>query len=178
MNASPHRRQLAQQGFTLIEVLVAISLMALVSVMAWRGLRQVADARERIDSQSADTDQVMRAIGQLSRDVELAYTGPAFDPPTTEEITLTNGIRLNTRQLGQPVLEIVRPDPDGAGLWQRVQWRVDGQGLWRATGMAAARMPLPQADQRVLLLPGITSLSLRAWVPGAGWVPTDRKSVV
>ncbi|MFP3740643.1 type II secretion system protein J, partial [Burkholderia sp. SIMBA_019] len=28
----------AQAGFTLIEVLVALALMALVSLMAWRGL--------------------------------------------------------------------------------------------------------------------------------------------
>ena len=32
----PHAR--AQAGFTLIEVLVALALMALVSLMAWRGL--------------------------------------------------------------------------------------------------------------------------------------------
>lgn len=167
----PLRRQ---QGFTLIEVLVAISLMALVSVIAWRGLQHVADARSRIQSQSADTDQVIRALGQLARDLELAYTGPAFDPPASDAVALTTGIRLSARQLGRPVLDIVRPDPDGAGLWQRVQWRVDAQGLWRAAGSPAARMPLPLPDRGALLLPGVTAMSLRAWLPNAGWTPAIR----
>ena len=34
----PVRARAAQAGFTLIEVLVALALMALVSLMAWRGL--------------------------------------------------------------------------------------------------------------------------------------------
>ncbi len=163
-----------QQGFTLIEVLVAISLMALVSVIAWRGLQHIADARGRIQSQSADTDQVIRALGQLARDLELAYTGPAFDPPAGDAVALTTGIRLSARQLGRPVLDIVRPDPDGAGLWQRVRWRVDDQGLWRATGPAAARMPLPLPDRGALLLPGVTAMNLRAWLPNAGWTLATR----
>ncbi|KCB31196.1 prepilin-type cleavage/methylation N-terminal domain protein, partial [Bordetella hinzii CA90 BAL1384] len=90
----PLRRQ---QGFTLIEVLVAISLMALVSVIAWRGLQHVADAHSRIQSQSADTDQVIRALGQLARDLELAYTGPAFEAggtPVVVPCPADNGFKL------------------------------------------------------------------------------------
>ncbi|OZI71890.1 prepilin-type N-terminal cleavage/methylation domain-containing protein [Bordetella genomosp. 12] len=161
-----------QQGFTLIEVLVAIALMALVSVIAWRGLQHIAQARAGIAAQAADTDQVIRALGQLARDVELAYAGPAFETAASDAVTLTPGIRLSARQLSRPVLDLVRPDPEGAGLWHRVQWRVDARGLWRATGAAAPRMPLPLPDQAVLILPGATALTLRAWLTNTGWVAT------
>lgn len=171
---APTSRRARQQGFTLIEVLVAVSLMALVSLIAWRGLQRVADTRDLIQQQAADTDQVIRALGQLARDVEVSYTGPAFEAASTDAIVLNAGLRLNARRLGKPVLDIVRPDPDGAGLWQRVQWRVDKQGLWRAIGPAAAVMPLPDPVDAVLLLPDVTALTVRAWLPNAGWTNTDR----
>ena len=41
-----------QQGFTLIEVMVAIMLMALVSLIAWRGLDSIGDGSERLQRAS------------------------------------------------------------------------------------------------------------------------------
>jgi general secretion pathway protein J len=70
----------SQAGFTLIEVLVALALMALVSLMAWRGLASVSGARERIEEQAEDIDAIVRTLGQMARDVELSYTGPGFEP--------------------------------------------------------------------------------------------------
>ncbi len=48
-----------QQGFTLIEVMVAILLMAVVSLIAWKGLDSVTRA-----------DSLLRALNQMQRDVE------------------------------------------------------------------------------------------------------------
>ncbi len=159
-----------QAGFTLIEVLVALALMALVSLMAWRGLASVSGARERIESQADDIDAIVRTLGQMARDIELSYSGPSFDPTGLDAQAYTSGLRLLRRAGGGPVFEILRPDPDGNGQWQRVHWQVRKDGLWRASGPSAARSPLPAAGDGILLLPGTRTLALRAWVPGTGWV--------
>ncbi|MBF2984526.1 prepilin-type N-terminal cleavage/methylation domain-containing protein, partial [Pseudomonas aeruginosa] len=44
--ATTRRRQ---AGFTLIEVMVAIMLMAIVSLMAWRGLDSIARASAHLE---------------------------------------------------------------------------------------------------------------------------------
>lgn len=163
----------SQAGFTLIEVLVALALMALVSLMAWRGLASVSGARDLIAAQAEDTDAIVRTLGQMARDVELSYTGPAFDSPGLDAVAFTTGLRLLPRAAGGQTLEILRPDPDGNGLWQRVHWQVRADGLWRASGPSAPRSPLPAANASVLLLPGVRTLALRAWVPGVGWVDAN-----
>lgn len=163
----------SQAGFTLIEVLVALALMALVSLMAWRGLASVSGARDLIAAQAEDTDAIVRTLGQMARDVELSYTGPAFDSPGLDAVAFTTGLRLLPRAAGGQTLEILRPDPDGNGVWQRVHWQVRADGLWRASGPSAPRSPLPAANAGVLLLPGVRILALRAWVPGVGWVDAN-----
>lgn len=162
-------RRARQAGFTLIEVLVALALMALVSLMAWRGLASVSSARDRIEQQAEDTDAIVRTLGQMARDVELSYSGPGFDAPGKDAVALSSGLRLLRQSRGGQTLELLRPDPDGNGLWQRVQWQVRPDGLWRASGPPAPRSPLPAAVNGALLLPGVHTLSLRAWVPGVGW---------
>lgn len=166
-------RPRAQAGFTLIEVLVALALMALVSLMAWRGLAGVSGARDRIEAQAEDTDAIVRTLGQMARDVELSYSGPPFDSAGQDALALTSGLRLLRRAAGGQTLEVLRPDPDGNGLWQRVQWQIRPDGLWRAGGPSAPRSPLPSVDSGVLLLPDVRKLTLRAWVPGVGWANTD-----
>lgn len=60
-----------QRGFTLIEVLVAITLMALVSIIAWRGLENVSSQQRRLTEDAEENDTVIRMLGQFERDVAL-----------------------------------------------------------------------------------------------------------
>lgn len=60
-----------QAGFTLIEVLVAITLMALVSIIAWRGLENVSSQQRRLMADADENDTVIRMLGQFERDVAL-----------------------------------------------------------------------------------------------------------
>jgi general secretion pathway protein J len=142
----------AQAGFTLIEVLVALALMALVSLMAWRGLDSVSSARDWIARQADDTDAVVRTLGQMGRDVEMAYNGPSFAAPGVDAQVFTSGVRLLRGAAGAQTLEILRPAPDDDGRWQRVQWSVRKDGLWRASGLPAEQGPLPPVNDGVLLL--------------------------
>ena len=133
---------------TLIEVLVALALMALVSLISWRGLASVSSARDWIESQAEDTDAIVRSLGQLGRDVELSYDGPVFDPVGGDAVALSAGVRLLRPPSGGAVLEILRPHPDSPGLWQRVHWRVRPDGLWRASGARVRARPAAAGRRR------------------------------
>ena len=120
--------------------------MALVSLISWRGLASVSSARDWIESQAEDTDAIVRSLGQLGRDVELSYDGPVFDPVGGDTVALSAGVRLLRPPSGGAVLEILRPHPDSRPV-QRVLARAP-DGLWRASGAASARGPLPPDRRR------------------------------
>ncbi|EQB8447399.1 TPA: prepilin-type N-terminal cleavage/methylation domain-containing protein, partial [Pseudomonas aeruginosa] len=58
-------------GFTLIEVMVAIMLMAIVSLMAWRGLDSIARASAHLEDSTEQGAALLRALNQLERDIAL-----------------------------------------------------------------------------------------------------------
>ncbi|WP_265463411.1 PulJ/GspJ family protein, partial [Aeromonas salmonicida] len=60
-----------QSGFTLIEVLVAVMLMAIVSLIAWRGLDSVTRADTHLKASTEQTEELLRSLNQLERDVAL-----------------------------------------------------------------------------------------------------------
>lgn len=66
--ATTRRRQ---AGFTLIEVMVAIMLMAIVSLMAWRGLDSIARASAHLEDSTEQGAALLRALNQLERDIAL-----------------------------------------------------------------------------------------------------------
>ena len=66
--ATTRRRQ---TGFTLIEVMVAIMLMAIVSLMAWRGLDSIARASAHLEDSTEQGAALLRALNQLERDIAL-----------------------------------------------------------------------------------------------------------
>jgi general secretion pathway protein J len=165
----PQRQLKRQAGFTLIEVMIAIALMAVLSVMAWRGLDSVTRANSRLEERTEDIARLMRALDQLERDVALRTTTEL--PPTGTVGLLPPALQVRTQTDMPFFLEIVRAAPAAPGYWQRVQWWQRGGVLYRATGPAAAAFPLPAPDAaaRVEVLDAVTVFRLRAWEPGQGW---------
>ena len=162
----------AQRGFTLIEVLVALALMALVSLISWRGLASVSSARDWIESQAEDTDAIVRSLGQLGRDVELSTMARCSIPSAATRSRCRSACLLRP-PAAAPCWRFcarIRTAP----AWQRVHWRVRPDGLWRASGAASARGPLPPVGDGALLLPGASSMTLRVWIPGTGWAEAAR----
>jgi general secretion pathway protein J len=58
------------RGFTLVELLVAISILAIVAVLGWRGLDGIVRARVALTAQMETTRGMQLAFAQLQSDCE------------------------------------------------------------------------------------------------------------
>jgi general secretion pathway protein J len=59
-----------RRGFTLVELLVAISILAMVAVLGWRGLDGIVRARVALTEQMETTRGMQLAFAQLQSDCE------------------------------------------------------------------------------------------------------------
>lgn len=132
------------QGFTLIEVLVAISVMALMSLMAWRGLDGMVRTQSSLQTRSDDIRALQAGLAQWQTDLDQL----AELPGTPSWSWDGNVLRLTRRTAAAPpeagaapsvrvVAWTWRNDPGrpGGGDWQRWQsppitQREDWQSAW------------------------------------------------
>ncbi len=165
-----------QRGFTLIEMLIAITLMAIVSLLSWRGLEAVARANERAIEDGEANQAILRTLGQLGRDLRERAPDAAFpaEPVAAGVVVpprlLPGSLAVDASAGGAPVLNIVRAAPAQDGTWQQIDWRLDGNMLRRVAGVPTDVLPLAEPVQAVDVLDRVNQLRFRAWVPGRGWV--------
>ncbi|ETK18877.1 MULTISPECIES: type II secretion system protein GspJ [Pseudomonas] len=163
----------SQQGFTLIEVMVAIMLMAVVSLIAWRGLDSVTRADQHLQASSEQTEVLLRALNQMQRDislrasVELVATDMAQDQtPKTEGLAAVTVRSSDSKGFR---LDVIRSAPMAGDGLQRVRWWLKGDSLYRAAAPARDRYPLPAAKDGVVVLTGVSDLQVRVWDADKGW---------
>ncbi|MFA7944242.1 type II secretion system protein GspJ [Pseudomonas brenneri] len=161
-----------QQGFTLIEVMVAIMLMAVVSLIAWRGLDSVTRADAHLQASTEQTQALLRALNQLQLDVslragvELAPPPTADQPPAADALPAVTVRSSDSKGFG---LELIRSAPTPGDGLQRVRWWLKGDTLYRAAAPARDRYPLPAPKEAVAVLSQVSDLQVRVWDNDKGW---------
>ncbi|MGK9418658.1 type II secretion system protein GspJ [Pseudomonas cedrina] len=158
----------SQQGFTLIEVMVAIMLMALVSLIAWRGLDSVTRADQHLQASTEQTEVLLRALNQMQRDISLRasveLTAP--DAPSDEGLAAVTVRSSDSKGFR---LDVIRSAPVAGDGLQRVRWWLKGDSLYRAAAPARDRYPLPAAKDGVVVLTGVSDVQVRVWEADKGW---------
>jgi general secretion pathway protein J len=162
------------RGFTLVEMLVAITLLAILGVMSWRGLDYVATQRERIDRETDELAGVLRVLSQLERDVAQRVPDFMLPPPAAPDM-LPAAIAVLPAAGDAIALEILRiaPGAGGGARVQRVVYRIADSSLTRSASPAGAGWPVAPPGDPVTLLPGARRLVVRA-LAGGFWSDLGR----
>ncbi|MCX7274203.1 MAG: prepilin-type N-terminal cleavage/methylation domain-containing protein [Burkholderiales bacterium] len=161
----------ASRGFTLLEVLIALSLMAVLAVLGWRGLDSVLVTRERLTRSSADLAALSVCFTQLEEDLRRAWPVRLLGLPVP-------AVGFSVPQADEPAapLQLLREPPAGGvpGTVQRVSYRLRAGTLARGFAPWAAPAPDGTASQQGLiwqpLVTDVASLRMRGFVAGTGWV--------
>lgn len=156
------------RGFTLLELIIAISIFALVSAMAYGGLNAVLrsanatrEAEAKLEALQLAMAVLMQDFTQLTnRSVRDAYgdTRPALIGPDPQ----TGGFQFTRR--GWP-----NPAEQPRGTLQRVIYRVEDGVLIRGYWLALDAAPNAEPVQ-MPLLEGVSSITLRYLGEESTWV--------
>jgi len=163
-------RAQAAAGFTLLELLIAIALFALLGLGTYRMLEAVLRSDEAVRAQEQQLRELSRALWAFERDLQQVIGRPIRDGFGDERNAFIGQLGGDD---GAPALELTRAgwrNPTGlrrANL-QRVRWRLAGQNLERVYWVVLDRdVDSEPRVQRVL--ENVQGLQLRYLDEDAVW---------
>ncbi|TXD54742.1 prepilin-type N-terminal cleavage/methylation domain-containing protein [Ralstonia sp. TCR112] len=157
------------RGFTLLELLVAITLLAILAVIAWRGLDSMTRTHEALAQRDERVEALKTAYAQFDADcTQLADPNTLSRSPVEVDANRVLMVR-DRRDDGQPP------------AWQVVLYRIVDGRLERLqtqpiTNRGDLRNAMDNLRQggvgaaRYLLAANVDSISARAWIEPGGWM--------
>jgi len=147
-----------ERGFTLMEMLIAVTITAVIGLGVWQVLNGVINARDRVDEVADEFAALQRTMLLFERDMNQMINRPARDVFGDVQPALTSRSEpfnlLLTRQGWRNPLGLRRSD------LQRVAWEYDGSALVRSYWPA---LDQGQEDNRrqAVVLDGLKTFKLR-----------------
>lgn len=173
----PGAQNASDRGLSLIELVVAMAIFALVAVMGTQALTGMLRMRETLTLRAEQSATLAQGISLLRADLSamvpmLFYPPGRAAPRSALRFSGRSGARVLALSRGgaQSPQEITGADPAaGLGL-QRVEWQLlDGRlsrQIWPALMPARADAISPAMP----VLQGVRDLRLRSYWSGVGWV--------
>ena len=178
---APHKT--SQQGFTLIELMIALVIFAMLALAGWQIMDSLTKSRERGYQHQKSLSQLDYAYLQLSQDLAQTsnyvavpiLSATANDTASTNTAAMTPTFVLNASQMS--FIRFAAPDPryQSSPMLAKIQYSVAGETL--------TKQRFYQLDDNnenpatSVLLTGIKDASWRALTPDAVSVFPDEATL-
>jgi prepilin-type N-terminal cleavage/methylation domain-containing protein len=189
--------RLRLSGFTLVELLVALALLAITSALAFRGITSVGEHRNRVEGQRLRSVQIEQTFAQLQADMDhlMTMTGATAGTGIAPLQQRVDGLILLRRPralvadtvtqatANDATIDAVRYQATSSGLVRTLLGRgrdpIDMQGrVLNATVISDSTGKATEGLSQVTLLPEARGLALLVWsqpvaatlTPGGTWV--------
>jgi general secretion pathway protein J len=160
-------------GFTLVELLVALAIFAILAAFAYRSLGAMLDSRVALERESRKWRDVTLFVGRLERDLGAVLERPATGASGTLQAALSSSIEAGASREGLGFTRSgVALQENSLAAPQRIAYRRVEDRIERLTwaGVDAAPRDEPRA---VTLLSGVAALTFRYLDPRNGeWRPS------
>jgi len=158
----------SRQGFTLIELVVALAIFAVVSALVYGGLRSVLDTRNRAEEQATRLAALQTAFVLMARDIEQAAARRIRDDaggplPAMRGATSSGNSALEFTRAGWN-----NPAGRARSTLQRVAYSVRDGKLLRLTWAMLDRAP-GDRPQETVLLDKVKGFEMRFLDPQMKW---------
>lgn len=167
--SSSAKRPVRQRGFTLVELLVAITVLAIVAVLGWRGLDAIVRARVALTADLEQTRGMQLAFAQLQNDCARIADGRELrNRPTLQaepnRLTLVRNVFADNQPTRVQVVAYRVVD----GKLERRE-SVPVRDIRELDTQWTAALADSDRNQPVPLQEKVISMNLRTWSGTAGW---------
>ncbi|MEO6078803.1 MAG: type II secretion system minor pseudopilin GspJ [Steroidobacteraceae bacterium] len=153
-----------QRGFTLIEIMIAVLIAAILAALAFQGMAQALRNRDRIHANAARLQSLQFTMRSLVQDLSQANPRPVRDPLGGDfQAAVAGGIELVVTRSGW-----TNPVGGERSTLQRVRYILRDHKLYREYWLVLDAQLEPQPVSRQLL-DGVKTFTLRYMDDSRSW---------
>ncbi|HUJ29409.1 MAG TPA: prepilin-type N-terminal cleavage/methylation domain-containing protein [Myxococcales bacterium] len=163
---------MTRRGFTLLEVMIAVAVLAMIGGVTWKSFDGAYDLKQRVES-AEDRDQTMRAaLSRIAREVSMTFLSEHYDRKRFRErptfFKLKDGrgdADLMVTSFAHERLHIDAKESDQAVFEYKLDRDDDGrQSLFRRVKPQFDEEP-ERGGERAVLADDVLKFSVEAWDP-------------